>query len=88
MTRSGKVRSTGRLAAWMLAAFLAALSAALPAADVEAGAARRGGAKLVSNWHLGPFFEYRRAEPGDATFWAVRQCCRIRTGRLSRPRLV
>ena len=72
MTRSGKVRSTGRLAAWMLAAFLAALAAALPAADVEAGAARRGGAKLVSNWHLGPFFEYRRAEPGDATFWAVR----------------
>ncbi len=42
------------------------------AADGEAERARRGGAKLVSNWHLGPFFEYRRVEPGDATFWAVR----------------
>lgn len=44
----------------------------LGGADYEAERARRGGARLVSNWHLGPFFEYRRAEPGDATFWAVR----------------
>lgn len=41
-------------------------------ADGEAERARRGGERLVSNWHVGPFFEYRRAEPGDATFWAVR----------------
>lgn len=38
----------------------------------EAEAVRRGGERLVSNWHVGPFFEYRRAEPGDATFWALR----------------
>ena len=60
-----------RLGAWALAAVLSA-SCALSGADVEAGEARRGGERLVSNWHLGPFFEYRRAEPGDATFWAVR----------------
>ena len=51
---------------------LAAL-AALPvsAADVEAEEARTGG-RGRSHWHVGPFFEYRRAEPGPATFWAVR----------------
>ncbi len=38
----------------------------------EAEKARRGGARLESNWHFGPFFEYRRSEPGDATFWAIR----------------
>ena len=41
------------------------------AADVEATAARTGGSGR-SHWHLGPFFEYRRAEPGPATYWAVR----------------
>ena len=61
-------RCLGELA---LTAVLAAASP-LSGADVEAGHARRGGAKLVSNWHLGPFFEYRRAEPGDASFWALR----------------
>ena len=44
----------------------------LLAADGEAERARRGGESLVSNWHLGPFFEYRRTAPGDASFWAVR----------------
>ncbi|MGN0853583.1 MAG: hypothetical protein ACI4Q3_09435 [Kiritimatiellia bacterium] len=25
-----------------------------------------------AHWHLGPFFEYRRSDPGPVTFWAVR----------------
>lgn len=55
------------------AAILCALTVSL-AVDVwgvEAETARRGGESLVSNWHVGPFFEYRRAD-NDATFWAVR----------------
>jgi hypothetical protein len=47
-------------------------SHALRASDGEAERARRGGEALVSNWHLGPFFEYRRAAPDDSAFWAVR----------------
>lgn len=43
----------------------------LAAADVEAEEARTGG-KGRSHWHVGPFFEYRRADPGPATYWAVR----------------
>jgi len=59
--------------AWLLGALgvgVVALTAV--GADLEAEQARRGGRSLVSNWHVGPFFEYRRVEPGDATFWAVR----------------
>lgn len=41
---------------------------ALLASDGEAERIRRGGKSLVSNWHVGPFFEYRRVEPGGATF--------------------
>ena len=51
---------------------LALGAAALGARADEAEDARRGGERLVSNWHVGPFFEYRRAEPGGATFWALR----------------
>ena len=58
-----RVRSAGLLA-------LATL--ALGAWGGEAEDIRRGGGSLASNWHVGPFFEYRRAEPGDATFWALR----------------
>lgn len=54
----------------LLALALGAL--ALGARGDEAESVRRGGERLVSNWHVGPFFEYRRAEPGDATFWALR----------------
>lgn len=54
------------------AVLLACATFALGAADGEAERARRGGTHLASNWHVGPFFEYRRAEPGDATFWALR----------------
>ncbi|MGN0846853.1 MAG: hypothetical protein ACI4RA_05655 [Kiritimatiellia bacterium] len=59
-----------RRAASPLLALVALL--ACGAWGIEAEHARRGGERLLSNWHLGPFFEYRRAEPGDATFWAVR----------------
>lgn len=54
----------------LLALALGALS--LGTRGDEAETVRRGGERLVSNWHVGPFFEYRRAEPGDATFWALR----------------
>ncbi len=47
------------------------LAAGAFAADVEAEKAREGG-RGRSHWHLGPFFEYRRAEPGPATSWALR----------------
>ena len=53
------------------AALAAIMSLPISAADVEAEEARTGG-KGRSHWHVGPFFEYRRAEPGPATFWAVR----------------
>jgi len=71
----GTNASTGtiRRRAGMCLLVAAALAAGrVAASDGEAERARRGGEKLVSNWHVGPFFEYRRAEPGDATFWAVR----------------
>lgn len=50
-----------------------AVLAVLPAvaADMEAEEARTGG-KGRSHWHVGPFFEYRRTDPGPATYWAVR----------------
>ena len=69
-----RFRSTGFFRQLGLLCLLGALVCAQGArgADFEAERARRGGAKLVSNWHLGPFFEYRRVEPGDATFWAFR----------------
>ena len=51
---------------------LALATLALGAWGDEAETVRRGGESLVSNWHVGPFFEYRRTEPGDATFWAIR----------------
>lgn len=54
------------------AALLALATLALGAWGDEAEDVRRGGEGLVSNWHVGPFFEYRRTEPGDATFWALR----------------
>ena len=41
------------------------------AADGEAQRARTGGSGR-SHWHFGPFFEYRRAEPGPASWWAIR----------------
>ena len=41
------------------------------AADVEAEQARIGGSTR-SHWNFGPFFEYRRADPGPSAFWAVR----------------
>ena len=53
------------------AALAALVALPITAADVEAEEARTGG-KGRSHWHVGPFFEYRRAEPGPATFWAVR----------------
>ena len=49
----------------------AIVAAASYAADIEAEDARTGG-RGRSHWHVGPFFEYRRAEPGPATFWALR----------------
>lgn len=48
---------------------LAALTAG--ASDVEAHNARIAG-DCQSHWHLGPFFEYRRADPGPTSFWAIR----------------
>lgn len=54
------------------ASLLALATLALGAWGDEAETVRRGGESLVSNWHVGPFFEYRRTEPGDATFWAIR----------------
>ena len=47
------------------------LASAATASDVEARASRTGG-RVRSHWHIGPLFEYRRADPGPATFWAVR----------------
>lgn len=54
----------------LLAAGLCA-SAVGFAADGEAERSRTGG-DPVAHWHFGPFFDYRRAEPGPATFWAFR----------------
>ena len=54
------------------AGLLALATLAFGAWGGEAEDIRRGGGSLVSNWHIGPFFEYRRTEPGGATFWAVR----------------
>lgn len=39
-------------------------------ADSEAQSVRQEG-RTLSHWHLGPFFEYRRAQD-DATFWSLR----------------
>lgn len=59
-------------AAWCAALAAAACVCCARGADGEAARVRRGGERLVANWHVGPFFEYRRAEPDDAAFWAVR----------------
>lgn len=48
-----------------------AASSAAKAADASAEASRLGGDQ-VAHWHFGPFFDYRRAEPGPAEFWALR----------------
>lgn len=39
-------------------------------ADIEAQGVRQEG-RTLSHWHVGPFFEYRRAQP-DAAFWSLR----------------
>jgi len=53
------------------AIILCCASLSVLAADVEAQRVRTGG-RGRSHWHLGPFFEYRRSEPGPASWWAVR----------------
>lgn len=58
--------------AWAAAACLGFAAAGLMAADLEAERVRRGGDGLASNWHFGPFFEYRRVNPDGAEFWALR----------------
>ena len=74
MNQAERNFSTGRTSRRLLLAGLCALAGAWQAvqADIETERVRRGGASLVSNWHVGPFFEYRRTEPGAASFWAVR----------------
>lgn len=53
------------------AALVAATALTGWAFDGEARQARLRDIR-VSHWHVGPFFEYRRAVPGPAVYWAFR----------------